>query len=365
MSRVVIAAGGTAGHVVPALAVAEALVERGAEVSFVGTAERAEASLVPAAGFEIDFLAVEGLDRRNPLRAARALWRSARAIGAARRILAERGAEVVVGGGGYVAGPVGVAAIATRLPLVLTEADSRLGLTNRLLARRARRICLAFPIEGRSGERYSHTGRPVSKAVLEVDRGAARARLGVAEGRPLLVIFGGSLGARTVNLAALDAFARADSGDRGFDVFHVTGSRDFKEIEPRVSGVDGYRVREYLPDLGDPLAAADLVLSRAGGSVFELTATGKPAVLVPYPHASGRHQHANAEWMRRAGAAVVVEDSELDPGRLRAMVDELLFAGDRLAEMGRASASLAMPDAARRIAATVLEAASAGEARGE
>src|SRR5215210_334613 len=154
MSRVVIAAGGTAGHVVPAIAVADALRAEGAEVSFLGTRERAEAELVPAAGYEIDFLRVSGLDRRNPLRGALAIGRALRASREARLILTDRGAEVVLGGGGYVAGPVGHAATRLGIPLVLTEADSHLGLANRLLARRARRVCLAFPIPGREPGLY-------------------------------------------------------------------------------------------------------------------------------------------------------------------------------------------------------------------
>ncbi len=144
----------------PALAVADALAERGAEVSFIGTRERAEAKLVPAAGYEIDFLNVTGMDRSNPLRAAAALGRAAVAVGAARRLLRERGADAVMGGGGYVAAPAGIAAVGMRIPLVLTEADSHLGLTNRMLAPRARRVCLAFPIEGREGPRYLLTGTP-------------------------------------------------------------------------------------------------------------------------------------------------------------------------------------------------------------
>ncbi|MGA8927969.1 MAG: glycosyltransferase, partial [Solirubrobacterales bacterium] len=169
MARVVIAAGGTAGHVVPAIAVADALRAEGSEVSFLGTRGRAEADLVPAAGYEIDFLRVSGLSRRNPLKAARASWQASRAVGAARRLLERRRAEVVLGGGGYVAGPAGLAAVRMGLPLVLTEADSHLGLANRLLARRARRVCLAFPIPGRDGGPYLLTGRPVPRAVLEAD----------------------------------------------------------------------------------------------------------------------------------------------------------------------------------------------------
>src|SRR5215208_1440582 len=165
VARVVIAAGGTAGHVVPAIAVADALRAEGAEVSFLGTRERAEADLVPEAGYEIDFLRVSGLDRRNPLKAARAAWRAARAVPAAGRVL---------GGGGYVAGPAGLAAMRMGLPLVLTEADSHLGLANRMLALRAQRICLAFPIPGRDGGPYVVTGRPVPRAVVEANATIAR-----------------------------------------------------------------------------------------------------------------------------------------------------------------------------------------------
>src|SRR3954451_8734605 len=177
--RVAIAAGGTAGHVVPALAVADALRERGADVFFIG-GERAEAELVPAAGFPFHPLRVAGIDRRNPLRAARAVVLAVRATGQARRLLRQIGADAVLGGGGYVAGPVGLAARTLGLPLVLTEADSHLGVSNRLLAPFAQRVCLAFPIEGRRGSKWLVTGRPVPAGTESGDQAAARARLGVA-----------------------------------------------------------------------------------------------------------------------------------------------------------------------------------------
>src|SRR4051812_4745557 len=158
--RVVIAAGGTAGHVVPALAVAEALRARGAEVAFVG-GERAEAELVPAAGYRFERLRVAGLDRRNPLRAVRAAGLAAAAVSRVRRFLKGERAGVVIGGGGYASGPAGLAAVSLRIPLLLTEADSHLGIANRMLAPFAGRVCLAFPIDGRDGDRYMVTGRPV------------------------------------------------------------------------------------------------------------------------------------------------------------------------------------------------------------
>ncbi|HMJ94207.1 MAG TPA: glycosyltransferase, partial [Thermoleophilaceae bacterium] len=184
-----IAAGGTAGHVVPALAVADALQARGARVEFIG-GERAEAELVPAAGYQLHPLRVAGIDRHNPLRAARAVVLAARATGRARRLLRGIGADAVLGGGGYVAGPVGLAARTLRLPLALTEADSHLGLTNRLLAPVARRVFLAFPLDARLGPKYIVTGRPVPSGTEGGDRESARARLGVAPDVACLLVFG-------------------------------------------------------------------------------------------------------------------------------------------------------------------------------
>ena len=340
------------------MAVADELRASGAEVSFLGTRERIEAELVPAAGYEIDFVKVRGIDRRNPLRAARAGFEALGAVAAARKILRRRGADVVMGGGGFVAGPAGLAAALTRTPLVLTEADSHLGLANRLLAGRARRVCLAFPIAGREGDPYLVTGRPVPKAVLEGDRERSRARFGIeAEARCLLVV-GGSQGARSVNLAAIEAFAERDG--REFHVVHIAGSRDYPELKQRLAAAphaERYTLLEYEPNLGDALAAADLVLGRSGGSIFEVVATGRPAILVPYPFATADHQSANAEWMRAGGAASVIADAELSPAGLRAEVEVVLSDPTRLGEMAAAAHRLAKPDAARRIADEVLEAA--------
>jgi UDP-N-acetylglucosamine--N-acetylmuramyl-(pentapeptide) pyrophosphoryl-undecaprenol N-acetylglucosamine transferase len=352
------------------MAVADELRASGAEVSFLGTRERIEAELVPAAGYEIDFVRVRGIDRRNPLKAARAGLEALGAVGEARKVLRRRDADVVMGGGGFVAGPAGVAAALTRTPLVLTEADSHFGLANRLLARRARRVCLAFPIQGREGEPYLVTGRPVPRAVLEGDRARARARFGIAPDAKVLLVVGGSQGARSINLAAVEAFAeqakavvpgmREAVRTREFDVVHIAGTRDFPEIEAHLAAAphpENYTLLAYEPDLGDALAAADLVLGRSGGSIFEVAAAGRPAILVPYPFATADHQRANAEWMRSGGAATVIPDAELTPARLAAEVGAVLGDGARLEEMAAAARRLAKPDAARRIADEVLGAA--------
>jgi len=347
--RIVIAAGGTAGHVVPATAVADALRAEGAEVSFVG-GERAEKELVPQAGYEIDTLNVEGISRTNPVKAARAVAKAAGALAQARRILERRRPDAVLGAGGYVAGPVGLAAVIARIPLVLAEADSHLGLANRLLAPRARRVCLAFPLAGRDGPRYRVTGRPVPPTVT--DRAHARAQLGIQPDETCVLVFGGSLGARSINEAAPRAFA-----DAPYRVVHVAGARDYPAL--RAPGPH-YVLLEYLTPFGTALAAADAAVARAGGSVFELAQYGLPAVLIPYPHASADHQSANARWMAERGAAIVLPDAELTPERLRAETDALL---ERREEMAAAARELARPDAARDVAGELLQAAGVSKSR--
>jgi UDP-N-acetylglucosamine--N-acetylmuramyl-(pentapeptide) pyrophosphoryl-undecaprenol N-acetylglucosamine transferase len=333
--------------VVPALAVADALRAEGAEVTFIGGG-RAEAELVPAAGYPLHMISVEGLSRTSPLRAARALLRSGRAVARSRALLAELTPDAAMGGGGYVAGPVGVAALTRRVPLVLTEADSHLGLTNRILAPLAQRVCLSFPIGGRTGSRYRVTGRPTP--ALRTDRQTARQRFGIAAQEPCVLVFGGSLGARTINRVALEAFS---SGV--LHVLHVCGRRDYPELSARPLP-RAYDLREYL-DIGeftDALAACDLVVARAGGSVFEIAAHGVPAILVPYPHASADHQSTNARWMSQAGAAIVIEDAQLTSAGLAREVAQLLADPVRMARMASASRRLARPDAARDVAEELL-----------
>ena len=331
----------------PAIAVADALRAEGAEVSFVG-GQRAEAELVPAAGYPLDPIRVEGISRTNPLKAVRAAGKAALALRQAGAVLRRRRADAVLGGGGYVAGPVGLAAVLRRVPLVLAEADSHMGLSNRLLAPRARSVCLAFPIAGREGDRYVVTGRPVPPR--SGDRAGAREALGIGADERCVLVFGGSLGARSINEAAIAAFA-----DAPYRVLHIAGRRDYADL--RAPGAH-YDLRDYLGEgFGQALAAADLAVARAGGSVFELAQYGVPAVLVPYPHATADHQTANARWMEQGNAAVVVADEALAPERLRAEVDAILLDDDRLRAMAAASARLARPDAARDVARAVLEAA--------
>ena len=286
---------------------------------------------------------MQPLYRKQPLRAARAALIDAAALLAARRLLAEMRPAAVMGAGGYVAGPVGLAAVLRRVPLVLCEADSHLGLTNRLLAPVAKRVCLAFPIEGRVGDRYRVTGRPIPPPAT--DRNAARERFGIAAGETCVLVFGGSQGARSINYAAVEAFAGAR-----FRVLHAAGERDLPDL--RAPGPH-YDLRGYIANFGEALLASDLVIARSGGSIFEIAAAGRAAVLIPYPYATADHQTANARYMEAAGAAIVIPDHELTPARLAAEVGGLLADPGRLSAMAKASAGLAKPDAAREIAREV------------
>ena len=267
-----------------------------------------------------------------------------------RALLRQSRIDVVLGGGGYVAGPLALAAATRGIPIVLSEADSQLGLTNRLLAPLARRVCLAFPIEGRNGRRYQVTGRPVAPPTA--DRERAREAFGIEPWRQCVLVFGGSLGALRINDAALDGLDGAS-----FRVIHVTGRRDWPLLGARTHG-PLYDLREYLDrdTFAMALAASDLVVARAGGSVFEIAAYGRPAILVPYPHASADHQSTNAAWMEGAGAAVIVPDDEITGPRLAGEVGRLIGDPARLAAMARASLELARPDAAAVVATIVLAA---------
>jgi UDP-N-acetylglucosamine--N-acetylmuramyl-(pentapeptide) pyrophosphoryl-undecaprenol N-acetylglucosamine transferase len=346
---VLIAAGGTAGHVVPSLAVAAELTARGADVSFAGTADRIESRLVPAAGYALHTYRVTGFPRRPSLKLVKGLGLAAVAPAACTRILRRVRPDVVFGGGGYVAGPMLAAAGALRIPAALMEVDAHLGLANRMAAPFARRVFLSFPIDGLGPPRYQLTGRPVPRAVLDATPEQGRHELDLPEGRRVVLVFGGSLGSTTLNRATTAAWA---SDDPGFTVVHITGEREFAQSSARAA--EHYRVLPYTPSLGPFLAVADLVVSRAGGSVFEIAAAGKASILVPSPNVTADHQTRNAEHIAGGGAAIVIADADLTAVRLAAEVDALMADPRRLEGMAEAARRIAMPDAAERIATELL-----------
>jgi UDP-N-acetylglucosamine--N-acetylmuramyl-(pentapeptide) pyrophosphoryl-undecaprenol N-acetylglucosamine transferase len=320
-------------------------------VTFAGSPDRVEARLVPEHGYAFDSFAVAGFPRRPGPAQLRAVALAAAAPVACLRILDRRKPDVVLGGGGYVAGPMVVAARLRGIPAALTEADAHLGLANRLAAPFAERVFLALPVPGRNGAKYVAVGRPVPERSQAVPRAEARERLGLPADGPVVLVFGGSLGARVLNELALDAWAES-----GPAVLHLCGERDYESLRGRVSRPD-YVLRPFIGEIGLAYGAADVAVARAGGSVWELAAAGLPAVLVPGEFATGGHQRKNAEWFARAGGAVVVPESEAH--RVAEIVASLLADLAELAAMSAAMRAAAKPDAAERIADELVRLAAA------
>ena len=311
-------------------------------MTFAGTPDRVESRLVPEAGFPLDTFPVSGLPRKPSAAQIRAAWRASAAPAHCLRILARRRPDVVLGAGGYVAGPMVLAARLRGVPAALTEADAHLGLANRLAAPFAKRLFLAYEIPGRNSARVRVVGRPIPVAHLVGSRESGRELFGLPPTGPVVGVFGAYAGARSINEMALEAWAAA-----GPAVIHQAGERDFGRVTSRVAR-DDYVVIEATDDFGELLRCVDLAVSRAGGTVWELAAAGTPAILVPYPYATADHQTLNARHFERGGGAIVVPDAEVD--RVPALVDELLAAPERLAAMRGAMLSLARPDAADVIA---------------
>jgi UDP-N-acetylglucosamine--N-acetylmuramyl-(pentapeptide) pyrophosphoryl-undecaprenol N-acetylglucosamine transferase len=325
--------------------VAEALRERGVTVTFAGSRDRVEARLVPERGYPFDAFAVAGFPRRPGPSLVRSLALAAAAPVACLRILERRRPDVVLGGGGYVAGPMVLAARLRGIPTALTEADAHLGLANRLAAPFAQRVFLALPV--RAGAKYEPVGRPVPVRSRAAPRGAARAELGLPPEGAVVLVFGGSLGARLLNEVAIEAWGAA-----GPAVLHLCGERDYASLRERVSRPD-YVLLPFVDEIGHAYGAADVALARAGGSVWELAAAGLPAVLVPGEFATGGHQEKNAAWFARTGGAIVVPEAEA--AKAPDVVAELLADRERLERMAAAMRAAAKPDAAERIADELVE----------
>ncbi len=363
MTWAVIAGGGTAGHVLPALAVARALVERGHDplgIRFLGSARGLEARIVPEAGFPITLLPGRGIARRLTVANVGAVTGLGWGVVKGSALMARWRPRVVLAVGGYAAVPGVMGAVALRVPLVLHDQNAVPGLANRVAGRFARASAVSF--EETPLPRAVVTGNPVRPEVLAVDRtpagrAAARDALGLPETAMVVAVFGGSLGARRINDAVL-GLAEAWRDRAGLAVYHVVGSRDWAAVGDRLPAMaEGglvYRTVEYEQRMPLLLAAADVAVCRSGGtSVAELAAVGVPAVLVPLPSAPGDHQTANAAALVQAGAAVLVPDDELTVERLAAELEPLVADSDRLQTMGKAALGVARPDAADRVAALV------------
>lgn len=368
-----VAGGGTAGHLLPGIAVANELVRRGhasASVHFVGATRGIEAVAVPEAGFGVTLLPGRGLQRRLSLQTLVAAVGLVRAALSAVVLVRRHRPEVVLVLGGFASAACGLAAVLWRVPMVVADQNARAGAVNRLLGRFA--SACAVPFATTDLPKAVVTGNPVRAQVLEAaehsDRHGAREALGVPDGRRLVGVFAGSLGSRRLNEATRAAAAGPWRERDDLAVYHVVGARDWDDTAAESVVGDGpgelwYRRVRYDEHIERLLLAADVVACRAGGTtVAELAVTGTPAVLVPLPIATRDHQRANAAELVRAGAAVLVADDELDVDRLVGVLDEVLADPARLAEMAAAARRLGRPDAAARVA-DLVEHAAAGRRR--
>jgi UDP-N-acetylglucosamine--N-acetylmuramyl-(pentapeptide) pyrophosphoryl-undecaprenol N-acetylglucosamine transferase len=333
--------------VLPALAVAEALTARGVYVTFAGSPDRVEAQLVPEAGYALDTFKVSGFPRQPTPALVTALYRAGVSPYACRAILRRRRCDVVFGAGGYVAGPMVFAAGTMRVPAALSEADAHLGLANRLALPFARRVFLAYPLDGLVEPRYQVVGRPIPGRARTIPQDEAREIFELPPDGPALLVAGALAGARSINELAIEAF-----GEVGPTVLHISGERDYWSLRSRLRR-DDYRLIPSTDRIGAAYSACDLVLARAGSSVWEIAAAGKPAVLVPYPFATADHQAKNAEHFVRAGGAVMIRELELAdvPDRVRSLLDDPAS----LRRMGEAMRRVAKPDAAEEIAEGLME----------
>ncbi len=363
MVKIIITGGGTGGHVFPGIAVAEALTRRAAdaEILFIGGAQGFEVSAVPQAGYRFTAIPARGLLGKRLLSLPVAGWTVLRGFVQAYHHLKRFEPDVVFATGGYVSGPVGLAARLLGRPLILHEQNSVPGITNRMLSRFALEVHLNLASARRHFPRRGHlklSGSPMRQGILGGEGARAAQELGLDGRAHTVVILGGSQGARSINRAAVGAVRRlARRTDLQFII--QTGKRDFKWVQQRTRGARcRVVVRPFIEKMGDIYQLADLVVARAGAmTLAELTACGKASILVPFPHATHNHQEANARDLQQAGAAELILDRDLRGAVLAERIAKLIDTPRKLREMSNNALIMARPDAAEKIAEAILSSA--------
>ena len=363
--RVLIAAGGTAGHVNPALAIAKEIEKHcpGAEIHFAGRKKGMEYGLVTKAGYPFHHIEVNGIQRkltlRNVARNVKAMYHLALSAPCAAAILRKVQPDLVIGAGGYVSGPVVQTAAKKGILTAIHEQNAFPGITNKILAKSVDLVFVAMPdaVERLGPAAKGKTfvvGNPVREAMWNTDRTAARKALGAKDGQIVVVSFGGSLGAQRLNEAVAE-LAVWELKERDFLHIHATGSiekKDFAALAKKLN-IDNdarFQIREYIEDMPSMLAAADLVISRAGAlTLAEISAVGRAAVLIPSPNVAENHQYYNAMQLEKLGAARVLEEKNLGQGALQKTVDEITHSQASLMEMGAKARALAQPDSLEKI----------------
>ena len=364
--RIVLSGGGTAGHINPALALAETLQEQGHEVFYAGTPHGVEARLVKEAGLPFQAFEASGFDRAHPLTLPKALRTIQKSTKSAKRWFAEIEPDVVVAFGGYVCIPVSRAAEALHIPLVVHEQNSVMGMANKYLSKGAARVALTYEVAGQSvadKEKIVVTGNPVRASIFTSTREEGRVELGIPQDALMLLVFGGSLGARHLNSAVAAMKDRLLAIDDLY-IMHITGPKELETVKDALDlseeEAKRYMVLGYQDRMGQTMAATDMVVSRAGAtSLAEISARRIPAILVPFPYATADHQTTNAKAYVERGAASMIADGEVESQAFSDMVLELIENADLRASMTKAAATFETEDAAAKLADVVLAAADA------
>ena len=353
--KIIIAGGGTGGHIFPALAVARKLQETIANVSitFVGTVRGIESKIIPKEGYEIRFIRSEGLVGKDPVSTIRSVSRVPSSLMDSRRILKEINPDLVMGVGGYSSGPVVLCARLMGIPTFIHEQNTLPGLTNKLLGKFVDTVAVTYheSMKYFSPEKTYLTGNPVREDILKGDRSRGCKTFSLDKERFTIFIFGGSSGAHNINHAVGDALVYLEQFRENIQFLHQTGEKDFDAVKEIYSS-KGFKgtVLPFAYEMADAYAVADLIISRAGATTLaELTACGKASILVPYPHAAGNHQEINARKLWDVGAAQMILDSELNGKTLADMIRYLLEDPEAIGEMERTSQSLGSYEATKKI----------------
>ncbi len=366
--HILFAGGGTAGHINPALAIAGYIKQKhpDAKISYIGTADKLEAKLVPQKGYEFRTIVVSGFQRKislkNIARNISAAYHAVTASGEARKLLKELKPDVVIGTGGYVSGPVLREAAKLHIKTAIHEQNAFPGVTTKMLSENADAVMLAMP----EAEKFMKlnkkpiiTGNPIRQELLSVSKQEARARLGFDD-RPVILSFGGSLGARRIN-ESVEELIKWHNGSGKFYHIHGTGSAGYKTMlnhleEGGVKLEKEVDIREYINDMNLCMAAADLIICRAGAiTLSELAACGKAAILIPSPYVAENHQFHNAMTLKRAGAAEIIEEKDLSGNRLIEVVSGLIENKTKLENMGKKALENAITDANERIYEVIMK----------
>ncbi|HEX3030175.1 MAG TPA: undecaprenyldiphospho-muramoylpentapeptide beta-N-acetylglucosaminyltransferase [Clostridia bacterium] len=354
--RVLIAGGGTAGHINPGIAIAKYIQQKNndAEILFVGTKRGLETSLVPREGFKIELIKVKGFRRKLSLDTFVSIKEMFQGIIEARRLIKSFKPDVVIGTGGYVCGPVVFNASMMKIPTVIHEQNALPGVTNRILSRFADAVAISFQESKKffkSAKNLVYTGNPIRSEMLETDKASARAKLGKSKSDSIVVIFGGSRGAERLNDAVVEMLLD-DYKEEDCDIIYATGESLFEGISKELASIQHQHLEvvPYIYNMADVMASADLVVSRAGAiTISELTALGVPAIMIPSPYVTANHQEHNASALEEQGAAVVILEKNLNGRILYMQIMDLLRNREQLSKMARNSKKMGIVNATEKI----------------